>query len=545
MVATLALAAAAWAATGSALVTILTAIGVGGAMAALVVGPVRTARAVRQSAQRAREADKAHATEISRVLYHARRGADAAVSARGAKQAARDAALERSIVALRDSATQLAERFDSLPGDLRSTTTPPPTARAGDAPARHRTVGLASDWALNRQFDLASSAPHVITGRAPRALTEISTALRAKLSTAATLLPLRSPLLRDGADFVIVSDLGTIDGYGVELSPQDLVDAMLTRLGALASTVDDDAARVLWLETELLGPREIEQLESACDALVLPPLDTLGVGARRITCDALLDLRALEAGPPAPSTARDLVVPPRMSSTETQLASLVRGERSPAPIAEPRPAAAAIAQLLGAEVPLERHADAFDGLRLMRSEHLWTPRGLLAQLGEIVGKPQPSVSAVTLVARVSSPEEARTADQAFRAVDPAVGERLLLIVDDALAADRAMGLIRSFGSSTTVVTPMRELASPEGRSGLIDTAYAVLVPPMGAIDGARVASALAVAEASLLPIAITAGPARTTLCDRTTTPLLLSAEHALRAVQSTDRLTPVRVLGMP
>lgn len=544
LVATLALAATIWVATGSLLATILAAVGAGGALAMLIVGLTRAARAVRQTSQRARDADKAHATEISRVLYHARRGADAAVAAHGAKHAARDAALERSIVALRDSAAQLAERVDSLPSDRSAPVAPAAATRPGAAPNRRLVDGLASEWALDRQFDIASSAPHVLSTSAPRALVEVSLGLQAKLATAVAMLPPRSPLLRDGVDFVIVSDAGTIEGYGLELTPQDLVDAMLTRLSTLAMMVHDDAARVLWLETELLGPREIEQLESACDAFVLPPVEALGAGTRRITCDALLDLRAIEAQSPSASKSTPKPVAPlRESPVEAQLRRIVHSDHGEENSAAPHPAVAELARLLGAELPDDAREASTDALRLMRSLHLWTPRRLLGRLGELVGKPQPSASAVTLVARVSSDEEARSAGEALRAVGPSVAERLLLVVDAGLATDRAMGVIRTFGSSTTVVTPMRELKTREGRAGLIDTAYAVLMPPLAVLDADGVASVLAVAEASLLPIALTAAPARATLCDRTTTPLLMSAEHALRAVQATDRLTPARALG--
>ncbi len=544
LAATFALAAAIWAATGSLVATILAAVGAGGALAVLIVGLARAGRAIRQASQRAREADKAHATEISRVLYHARRGADAAVAARGAKQAARDAALERSIVALRDSAAQLAGRVDALPSDRGASVASAAATRPDTALDRRPVTGLAPGWALERQFDIASGAPHVLSANAPRALVEVSSGLQVKLATAAALLPPRSPLLRDGVDFVIVSDAGTIDGYGLELTPQHLVDAMLSRLSALAAMVHDDAARVLWLETELLGPREIEQLESACDALVLPPVEVLGAGTRRITCDALLDLRAMEAhSPSAPSSAPTPIVPLRESPAEAQLRRIIHRDTGAEGTAPPQRAVAELARLLGAKLPDDAHEASADALRLMRSLHLWTPRRLLGQLGEIVGKPQPSTSAVTLVARVSSHEQAGSAGQAFRAVGPSVAERLLLVVDAGLATDRAMGIIRAFGSSTTVVTPMRELTTREGRAGLIDTAYAVLMPPHAVLDADGVASALAVAEASLLPIAIAAAPARATLCDRTTTPLLMSAEHALRAVHATDRLTPARALG--
>ena len=536
-VATCAVAALVWLTTGSWVTTAVAAIAAMSVLAIMVIGLTRNGRAVRVLAQRTRSAQRDQATELSRVLYHARRGADAAVVVHQRTGENKDAAVNQALASLATSAAELSAKVSA-----QQEAAPPRTAVDRDPRVRATTPRVSSlkgpsalpnDWAIMRQFDLLSAAPHSVSASALRVRTAVSDDLARKLAKAAVVDRRGGAGAANNSDVAIVSDVAATAELGTHPDAAQILEVMVARLLSLAPA-PQHAATVAWLETDALGPSEIEYLSSLCDVVVRPSSAGASSARNHIVCDELLDLRALDARREEAGAGLNA------GSVEAGVRALLHGDEDQS---DDGFAARILAALLGASVP-GGGAATDDVMGVMRSSNLWTPATLMSRLGELVGQPQPNFEAATVVSAVSSEEEARIAFALFEETDRSVLQRQVLVTTGAVPPHRTMALMRRYGTGSTIVASHRELMTPEGRHGLIETAYAIVAPPALMPSLTRVRSGLVAAEVPELPIALVPGSSSTTLVDPAITPLLMSSANALKAALSTDGLVPARILGM-
>lgn len=499
-------------------------LSVGGAIALAIV---KSSRASRLILRQLRNADEGQTKQTSRVLYHARRGADAASSAaRSVRSPAADRRVLQQLDEISASATasarRLEQQIDAVARRAVATTEqrsiPAPTRAAPRPPS---IAGLSpAEWAFEREFDLRSAAPVATDRRALCVRADVSDRYAASLAAAVRVV--RNAESRDVlADIVLVSDAGVAAELGAANDGTTIADAMIARLRALSAFAGADATWVALIESATLTPRELEALAGQCDVLVRPVVPVIGAALNHVPAGGILSLEPLFAQPPA-------ALDDEAADPVSEFRALHAGRGHAVEVI------AAAFDLSREETPPVPE----DLLELLEGQALWTPRRLVDRIQSIAKRTASLTDTATLVVKVESDDEVQQLRSSLAAhASPRVA-RIVVVLGRAIPDHLVIKHTAALASARVIVVPTASLGDRAIRTDLVETAYAICTPPTSLPTASEVSMLLALAEGAKMPLALADHRVGPTLIDPSRSVFVASPETALAAVQRDDRLMP-------